>query len=68
LGTARIFHIYRNMVARQAAKLLLGIKPANLPVEQPTTFGFVVNLKTAKAIGHEIPAGLVLLTPPAHLR
>jgi len=55
----RIVDVFRQR-ARMVAKLLNGAKPADLPVEQPTTFELVVNLKTAKAIGHEVPAGLVL--------
>ena len=51
--------LYR-LRARMVAKVLLGTKPADIPAEQPTRFELVVNLKTAKAIGHEIPAGLVL--------
>ena len=56
----RLIQIFREMVARQLVKVLRGEKPADMPVEQPTRFEFVVNLRTAQAIGHDVPAGLVL--------
>ena len=46
--------IYRQL-ARLIVKVLRGIKPEDLPVEQPTKFDLVVNLKTAKALGLTIP-------------
>jgi len=54
----RFSKVYRQL-ARQLVKVLRGAKPADLPVEQPTEFELVLNLKTAQTLSLTIPPSIL---------
>jgi hypothetical protein len=55
----RIAQLYREILARQTGQVAAGAKPADLPIEQPTKFVLVINLKTAKLLGLDVSPTLL---------
>jgi putative ABC transport system substrate-binding protein len=55
----RATQLVRDITPRQLVQLFNGVKVADIPVEQPTKFELVINLKTANALGVTVPATLV---------
>jgi ABC-type uncharacterized transport system substrate-binding protein len=56
----RVIELWRDVLPRQLAQLFRGAKIADVPIEQPTKFELVINLKTANAMGVKVPPSLLL--------
>jgi putative tryptophan/tyrosine transport system substrate-binding protein len=56
----RLGPAFLEVMPQQIVKLFDGVKPADIPIEQPTKFELVINLKTAKAMGVTVPEALLV--------
>jgi putative tryptophan/tyrosine transport system substrate-binding protein len=55
-----LVQVFRDQVAQILVKLLRGTRPSDVPVEQPTKFQLVINLRTAKPMGINVPPPMLM--------